>query len=296
MIRAVKKKSYSKRKAEDYILKRKLKFIYSRLLKIFYVLLVIFLIAAAVWVLKYDGNKKISEFTYNKTTDFFISLGLKIERVEIQGNKIVPTNLILDKILASLGDVSKKCLILINLDKLEDNITSIGWVEGVEIRRKLPSTLIIKVIERTPKVIWQSKAKVWLADKQGNLLTDKMDRKYIYLPVIIGQDSLKDIPELFKIISSSEKVEKLVSGAYKIGSRRWDISLNNGIKVKLPEKNPITAWKKLEEIQNKNLIFSKKINYIDLRIEGQLVTGLEKENENEVIESKKKLELQNKQE
>ncbi len=295
MIRVVKKKSYSKRKAEDYIFKRKLKFALSRLLKVFYVIIALSFIAFVVWILRYEGDRKISEYTYTKTTNFFLSLGLKIDRVEIQGNKIVPTKLILDKILASLGDVSNKSLMLVNLDKLEDDITSIGWVDGAEIRRKLPDTLIIRVIERTPKVIWQNKGKVWLADDEGNLLTDKMERKYIYLPIIIGQEPAKDVPELFNIINSSEKLSKLIKGASKIGGRRWDISLSNGIKVMLPEAKPSGAWKKLEELQNKNLLFSKKINYIDLRIEGQLVTGLEQEKKDEINESKKEIELQNAQ-
>lgn len=289
MIRTVKKKSYSKRKAEDYIFKRKLKFAFSKFLKVFYFLLVIAIIALNVWIFRYNGDEKIINYVDKKTTEFFISLGLKIERVEIQGNKIVPTNLILNKILSSLGDVSKESLILINLDKLEDDVTSIGWIEGVQIRRKFPDTLIIKVIERTPKLIWQSNRKIWLADTEGNLLTDKMDKKYIHLPVIIGQDPVKDIPEFYTIINSSEKLSKLVNGASKVGGRRWDVALSNGIKVKLPEEKPINAWMKLEEIQSNQTLFSKKINYIDMRIEGELVTGLE-ENKDESLDTEKKSE------
>ncbi len=293
MIRTVQKKSYSKRKTEDYRLQRKLKFVYSRILKVFYALLLVAFIAFMVWVLKFEGDKKIDEFVYQNSTKLFISMGLNIKSVEIQGNKIVPTNLILDKIFESLGEVSKKSLILLDLENLNKNLTSIGWVESVSIKKKMPGTLIITVNERSPKVIWQSAGQVWLANDNGDLLTQQIEKKYIYLPVILGHEPSKDIPELFKIVHSSKKLSPLVSGASKIGGRRWDITLSNGIKVMLPEENPVNSWKKLEELDGKNAILSKKINYVDMRIENQLTTGLNTEQKNEVSESKKSLENKN---
>jgi len=291
MIRAVKKKSYSKRKAEDYILKRRLKFAFSRFLKIFYIILAIAVISAGIWILKYDGYQKINDYSYKKLTGFFISLGLQIERVEIEGNKIVPKDIISKKIIESLGDVTQKSLILISLNRLESDITAIGWIDATEIRRKLPGTLIVRVTERKPSIIWQHQGNLWLGDTKGNLLTNKIERKYIYLPVVIGQNPENDVPELFSITSASKNLAELVTGASKIGNRRWDIMLNNGIRIMLPERRPAGSWKKLEELQQKNRLFSKSINYIDMRIEGQLITGLEQSND--ITESKKKIELQN---
>ncbi len=287
MIRVVKKKSYSKRKAEDYILKRRLKFAFSKFARIVQVILGIILVAILVWVIKFDGYTKISNYTYNKATQFFISFGLKIESVEIGGNKTVPTDIILEKIFWSLGDVHSKSIILLDLEKLRNDLTSIGWIESVDIKKKLPDKLIITVIERTPKLLWQNSGKVWLADKYGNLLTQKVEKKYIYLPLVIGKEPLKDIPEFYNIINSSKRLAPMVAGATKIGGRRWDIMLDNKIKIKLPEENAAEAWDKLEEVEKKNLLFSKRINYIDMRIEDQLITGLEKEQKDEAIEINK---------
>ena len=118
----------------------------------------------------------------------------------------------------------------------------------------------------------------------GEILNDYLNQSHN------NDGSLKDIPQLNKILNSSKKLTDLVSGASKVGGRRWDITLSNGIKVKLPEQDPITSWKKLSELQDKEALFSKRINYIDMRIEGQLITGLEQEEKNEVMESKKQLE------
>jgi cell division protein FtsQ len=275
MIRVIKKKSYSKRKPEDYRFQRKLKFTISRISKIAQILMIILSLAFFGWLYKFGGYEKTSNFIYSQATSFFIGLGLKIESVEIEGNKTVSSDQLLEIIFNSLGDISQNSIILIDLEKLKKDILEIGWIESVSIRKKLPSTIIINITERSPKVIWQSKGQIWLADDKGNLLTQKMEKKYLDLPVIIGQNSIKDIPEIYQIINSSKKLSKMVLNATKLGSRRWDINLNNNLKVKLPEKNATEAWKNLEYLEAKNSLFSKRINYIDMRIEGQLITGLD---------------------
>ena len=293
MIRVVKKKSYSKRRAEDYVLKRKLKFFISKFTRIFQVILVIAFVAFLVWTFKYGGNEKIAEFAYNRTNKFLISFGLRIESVEIKGNKTVPTGMILEKIFSSLGDITTKSIILLDLDRMKEEITSIGWVETVDIKKKLPGKIIINITERSPKLLWQNSGKVWLADEFGHLLTEKIEKRYIYLPIVIGYDSAKDIPDLYNIITSSKKLFGMIKGASKIGNRRWDITLNNGIKIKLPEENARASWMKLEELVSKNSLFSKNINYIDMRIEDQIITGMAEEKKDEILESQEKIKSEN---
>ncbi len=269
-----KKKSYSKRKSEDYIFKRKLKFAWSRAVKVLSVIIFIAIIALSVWMYKYNGYTKTSEFIYDKSTKLFIRMGLKIKSVEIEGNKKVPTEVISNKIIESLGDINEKSILLLNLHKLNDDLTSIGWIENIDIKKKLPDTIIIHINERMPKYIWQNNGEVWLADEKGDLLTQKIEKEYIYLPIIVGQNAPTDIPEFINIINSSTDLAKLVVGGNKIGGRRWNINLKNNIKVELPEDNAAIAWKKLAELDKKNNLLSKNIDYIDLRIENQLVTGL----------------------
>lgn len=285
MAKAKPKKKYTRKKSEDYKRQRKRKFAFTKFTKFlqFFVggLVIIFLI----WVVKFGGNEKVSEFTYNLATKFFISLELKIESMEVTGNKIVPTDIILNKIFESMGNFREKSIMLIDLEKLHNDIKTLGWIEDVQIKKKLPDKLIFNITERTPKIIWQNKGKLWLADESGDLLTTEIRKEYLYLPIIIGQKNEKDIPEYFEILKSQPELEKFVTGAVKVGERRWDFNLNNGIVVKLPEEDSIKAWKELAKIEKKNAIFSKKINYIDLRIEGQIVTGLQTEDKNQVKES-----------
>jgi cell division protein FtsQ len=285
MAKAHSKKKYTRKKSEDYKRQRKRKFVFAKFTKFFQFLFLGLFILFLVWVFKFGGNEKLSEATYNVATKFFISLDLRIDSLEIKGNKVVPTDIIIAKIIESLGDFREKSIMLIDLEKIREDIKTLGWIEDVQIKKKLPDKLIFNITERTPKIIWQNKGKLWLADESGDLLTSEIRKKYLYLPIVIGQNSQKDIPEFFDILKSEPNLEKLVSGAVKMGERRWNFNLNNNIVVMLPEKDAIKAWQQLAKIEKEKAIFSKKINYIDLRIEDQLVTGLEVEKKDEVKES-----------
>ena len=289
MARRKTKRTYAKVKAEDYIFERKIKFFLSRIYRISQILFSILLVCLLAWIIFFSGYQKLSDFVHDKSTSMFISLGLKINSLEIEGNKIVPTEIILEKIFSTIGNVRNKSIILLSSSNLVDNLSSIGWIESVSVRKKLPDTMIIKITERSPKVIWQNEGKIWLGDNEGNLLTDDIEKKYIYLPLIIGENPVNDIPELFAILKQAEGLYTYVKAASKVGNRRWDVLLSNNIKIMLPENDAKKAWAKLAEIEKETNILNKKISYIDMRIEGQLTTGLDNSENAEIIEKQKEL-------
>jgi cell division protein FtsQ len=61
-------------------------------------------------------------------------------------------------------------ILRINLQKLRSRLEKETWVEGVEIRRVLPSDLIIYVHERIPSVILEMSNELMISDENGVLL------------------------------------------------------------------------------------------------------------------------------
>ena len=64
----------------------------------------------------------------------------------------------------------------------------------------------------------------------------------------------------------------MVASNYR--GRRWDITLESGIIIKLPEKGVKKALIKLSELDKKNNLLDKDIKIIDLRIEDRLFITL----------------------
>jgi cell division protein FtsQ len=65
-----------------------------------------------------------------------------------------------------------------------------------------------------------------------------------------------------------------VRAAVRVGSRRWDVRLKNGIKVHLPEAQPADAWSRLAELAAEHRIFERDVAAIDLRLPDRLVLRL----------------------
>lgn len=267
------KKTYH-RETEGFILRRKIRFFFLKSWKLFQLFLLLTVFGIFIWIFLFKGDEIAYPYIDYKTNEILIDLGLAIQEVEIEGNKIVSTNEIVENVLNYISASSQKNILLLNIESLEEALKQFGWIEKAVIRKKFPGNIIIRIDEREPEAIWQENQALYLADSQGNIITDKVTNEYLHLPLIIGSDSKKEVLEFFEIIQSSPYLYSFVKEGKKIGNRRWNITLDNEILIKLPEEEPEKAWKKLTEIEKQSRVLSKNIDYIDLRIENQVVTGI----------------------
>ena len=53
--------------------------------------------------------------------------------------------------------------------------------------------------------------------------------------------------------------------------RRWDVHLKNGMEIRLPETDPISAWSRLAVIDRKKAITNRDLAVIDMRLPKQLI-------------------------
>ena len=89
-------------------------------------------------------------------------------------------------------------LLRIDLKKVQSLVENETWVKRVEIRRVLPSDLLIYVQERVPSVILELQGELMLADDDGMLL-DRYDHKYGKLDVPVFKGVLGDSPEGYRL-------------------------------------------------------------------------------------------------
>ena len=78
-----------------------------------------------------------------------------------------------------------------NLDKAENMIATNLWVEQVEVKRKLPSTVVINVQERVPSAAITTKEGLYIVDTAGVLLSRPKLLDGLSMLVVSG---ISDIP------------------------------------------------------------------------------------------------------
>ena len=76
---------------------------------------------------------------------------------------------------------------------------------------------------------------------------------------------------LFHLLQGEPDILKQVKSATWIGQRRWDLTLQNGVVVKLPAQNTQLALTQLMKLVERDHIFDKDLEIVDLRLPGQAI-------------------------
>ena len=239
--------------------------------------LVIFVTVYLCYVMPINGWPTIIEKNFMNTS---VSLGFSVQNVFVEGRK----NTGVEEILRSMR--VKKGMPIFDLDTNAtlENIKNLPWVKEGLIKRKLPSSIFVYLEEKQPIALWKSADKFWLIDEWGDVINTKKIDGYNGLILISGIDAPRFVTSLIQIINLVPNLAKNVKAATRVGARRWDVFLKDGTKIMLPESGTLTAWVRLGEIFNKNIIF-KETNLVDLRIKDRII--LRKPNDIEINENKR---------
>ena len=160
----------------------------------------------------------------------------------------------------------------VDLKDIHEKISALPWVKSVLIERKLPSTLIMTVTEKTPIAVWQNNKKYMPLDEDGKPISDDQ-AKLVGLILVVGQDAPAHTPELLETLKQYPGIKERVKSAVRVGNRRWNLRLDqvDGIVVELPEKGVGAALKRLQNSIQKDKLFQKDITSVNLREVDRLI-------------------------
>ncbi|QOD37884.1 cell division protein FtsQ/DivIB [Candidatus Wolbachia massiliensis] len=192
-------------------------------------------------------------------SSLLLSSGFSIDKVIVTGNKFTNKEEILN-----LVDKTQP-IIYVSLSQLADSIQSVSkWMKHVRIYRILPNTLYIDVEEHKPFALWKDGNKISVIDSAGKVIID--DYPMDNLIVITGQNSLSNLKFVKDILENKIQLSSHISSCAYVGNRRWNITLDNGPTVKLPEDNPYSAWDYLNHLQSTTDFTVSDWSIIDMRI------------------------------
>ena len=136
------------------------------------------------------------------------------------------------------------------------------------ITKTSENLLKIKIEEKNIIGLTNIKNRDYLIDEFNNLIETKITPKLFHLPIFNGKNSNKNANVILKLIKESDISINYISFSF-IDNRRWDINLNNGVKILLPETNIKDTLKLLKKINTKHYILKGNFVEIDLRIYGK---------------------------
>jgi cell division protein FtsQ len=202
-----------------------------------------------------------------------------IKEIEFDGNEKVSDILL----LKASGIRYKTNIFSYDLSNIKNKLEHVSWIKYVIVQRKLPHKIYIRIAERVPIAILQSKYKLYLIDSNGVVLDHDGIGNFPKLPIVIGKGAEEETAKLLQYLDKFQKIKNQLVFAVRIGKRRWNMKINKGITVKLPEKGLMQALGILDEISDANGFFNDNIVSLDLRMLDRIVVTKKPEQPTENI-------------
>lgn len=198
------------------------------------------------------------------------SAGIAVREVLVVGRVETPA----DQILAALDVRKGSPLLAFSPAAARERLLALGWVKDVRVERRFPDVVYLEIEERRPVAIWQHDGRLALVGEDGAVIGEEAVPKFPSLRVIVGADAPGQFAALSAALETRPDMLALVTAAVRVGGRRWNLRLANGMTVLLPERDVATAWRVLAEAVRDNALLDRDIVHIDLRLPDRLVLRL----------------------
>jgi cell division protein FtsQ len=128
--------------------------------------------------------------------------------------------------------------------------------------------------EREAFALWQKDRRVTVIADDGTVLEPYVAPRLVQLPLVVGAGAQTKAKEFLALLDRYPALRNLVSASILVGERRWNLRLQNGIDVRLPESEVAAALERLVALDREKNLLSRDIVAIDLRIPDRLTVRL----------------------
>ena len=189
----------------------------------------------------------------------------KIQNIEIKNNFLINKSEIEEK----LSNIYKKNIFFVKRADIQEPLKEIDFFEKIEVKRKYPNTITIKIFETRPvAVLFRNKVK-YLLDSSSNLISFKDNINLNELPNVFGNEAENNFIYFSNQLKENNFPYKQIKNFYYFQIGRWDLQLVNDKLIKFPDNNIDDAINKsIELLESENF---KNYNIIDLRVDGKII-------------------------
>ena len=186
----------------------------------------------------------------NEVASVFGRAGFEVKRVDLRGIR----NMDRLTVYAIAFDQHSMAMPLVDLDAVRAKLLRYGWVQDARVSRRLPDTLVVDIVERTPAAVWQYQGRLRLIDASGVVLEDVTEAPGTDLPLLIGPNANTHAGELTTLLAKAPSLKPVIAGATWIGERRWDLRFQSGETLALPEgqaeaEHALTRFARIDSAQ-----------------------------------------------
>jgi cell division protein FtsQ len=188
-------------------------------------------------------------------------VGLRLANVHVIGRTRTERAEILEAVALQQGEP----ILALDLYAARERLEALPWVMEATVERRLPDLVYVTLVERKAMAIWQLDGSLSVVDQAGEVIPDAKAEDFAGLPLIVGPGAAAAAEGLFVLFATDPELATRVSAAVRVGERRWNLRIEPGIDVRLPEEGAVEAWQMLGRLDRENGLLSRDVVVIDLR-------------------------------
>ena len=176
-----------------------------------------------------------------------------------------------DALLKAIGHGRGAPILNLDPDATRRRIEALPWVRVAAVERLLPDTIVVRIRERQPMAVWQNQGRFALIDRQGTVIEDRRLDRFPDLLVVVGADAPGNASGLLDVLRTEVGLMTRVKAAVRVGGRRWNLRLDNGMDVHLPEVGAASAWARLAQYERTHKVLARDVEVLDLRLPDRVI-------------------------
>lgn len=220
------------------------------------------------WLLWANGwPQRQAERAGNAVLALTAQAGFSLEQVNITGRQHIDRDALLETLQVERG------MPILALDKTDmiARLQTIPWLADATIERQLPNTLLVRLTEREPLALWQFRNQITVIDRQGAVIHAVPASDFATLPLVVGAGAAEEAATLLQNLQDYPQIRQVLRAATRIGERRWDLLLEPGVTVRLPDENETIGLRRLATLLHDPQILNREVQTVDLRFPDRMV-------------------------
>jgi len=198
------------------------------------------------------------------------SAGFTVKTVTLEGRAETAPK----EIGRMLGIQAGDLMLYVDVDEARARIEALPWVKSAEVRRVWPDKIVVRIQERRPVALWQMDGAVAVIDATGKPISGEDPARFAELPLVVGKGAETQVGALLALIATQPNLKLRLKAAVRVGERRWNLRLANGVEVRLPEEGAEAALAELSRLEREDNVLARDIKAIDLRFPDRFIVKL----------------------
>ncbi|MGA9797137.1 MAG: FtsQ-type POTRA domain-containing protein [Rhizomicrobium sp.] len=190
-----------------------------------------------------------------------VAAGFAVGDIEIAGAHRTSAADIRKAVGFQIGD----SMFAIDAEQARADLRKLPWVEDAVVHKRYPGTVAISIAEKLPFAVWvPNDRQLFVIARSGEKIMATDGTEFRQLPHFFGAPP-EGAAELVDAIATHRAIAARIRGMQRISGRRWNLLLDGGVLVDLPEANWPKQLDELEHLIVDKGVLEHNIREIDLR-------------------------------